>query len=201
MNRIAECYDSLIKAKNELDSLKNERDKFDELFRKYYMFDVAEEQNMSIKTLMVKLDAKHKEQKKILILIFALGYPAILVFGAIVSLIFGFNPSVCVSISSSCILTTNLDRIDKVKKCVRKRKYLDEVLAFLENDEENLELSISEIIAALNVRDIELTEEIVGKKEAIEEYGKLLEEVRQEIANEVIESHGIDAELTVNFVK
>ncbi|MDE6141950.1 MAG: hypothetical protein K2G03_05045 [Bacilli bacterium] len=201
MNRIAECYDSLKKAKDELDSLENKKERGKELFRKYYMFDVAEEQNMPIKALMVKLDAKHKEQKKILVLIFALGYPAILLFWVIVSFIFGFNTSVCVSISSSFIVTSNLDRVDKVKKCGMKRKYLDEVLAFLGNDEENLELSIGEIIAALNARDIELDEEIADKKKALEEYEKLLEGVRQLVANEIISSHGIDAELTVDFAK
>lgn len=202
MSRISECYASLENAKNELVSLEMERDRFDKLFRMYYSFDIEGEKDISIKVLMERFEAQHKELKKRLILIFGLAYPAVLAFWTIIGIIFNFKPSSAfVSCCSSVFFTTNMDNFSKCRKLRAKRKYLDEAMDYLGNKEENLNLSAAELIVAMNVRDVELNEKIVDRRRAIDEYEKLLSDVSCEVANEIIESHGIDAEITLEARK
>ena len=202
MSRLEECNNSLNNAKNELVEMELNRDKFDKLFRKYYSLGVEKEENMSIRTLMAKLEAKHKKLKRRLIWIFGLAYPAVLAFWTAIGVIFDFKPSsTFVSTCTSVFFTTNMDNFSKCRKLKAERKYLDEVVDYLGNNEENLDMPVDELMAAMTARNEELCDEVLEKKRAIKDYETMLEDVKKEIANEVIEEHGIEAEIQVDFVK
>lgn len=196
MSRIDECYDSLNKAKDEVKVLSKRIEKYDDFFREYFMFDSNDEKYMPVKDLIALFDSKYKIALKRVILLI-IGYPVIAIILGLLSAALNFGSSTTMSVVLTLYIVSNMDKLNPLGKIRRKKKFVEEVLEYLGNKDEHLELCIDEVMDEMKEYNTTLTEEALSKQKLIHEYENMLNEETKKLANEVIVDHGINAEIAI----
>lgn len=196
MSRIDECYDSLNKAKDEVKVLSKRIEKYDDFFREYFMFDSNDEKYMPVKDLIALFDSKYKIALKRVILLI-IGYPVIAIILGLLSAALNFGSSTTMSVVLTLYIVSNMDKLNPLGKIKRKKKFVEEVLEYLGNKDEHLELCIDEVMDEMKEYNTTLTEEALSKQKLIYEYENMLNEETKKLANEVIVDHGINAEIAI----
>lgn len=196
MSRIDECYDSLNKAKDEVKVLSKRIEKYDDFFREYFMFDSNDEKYMPVKDLIALFDSKYKIALKRVILLI-IGYPVIAIILGLLSAALNLGSSTTMSVVLTLYIVSNMDKLNPLGKIRRKKKFVEEVLEYLGNKDEHLELCIDEVMDEMKEYNTTLTEEALSKQKLIYEYENMLNEETKKLANEVIVDHGINAEIAI----
>ena len=198
MNRLDECYKSLIDAKKVLETLEEKINKNSQMIKESLLYDIPEHLNMPIADLANVYDERYRQKRNFSLKLFGIGYVSIIVIFVLIAIITKNNLAPVLSSILTIFTCFNISVFSQVKKLKESKKFIDEVLEIKKDCNNDDAISLRETIKFLEEYNEELFSEVDDRKIAIAEYEQMLDAAQSSLANEIISKHGINAEIELN---